>query len=352
MNRSFTALPAMKRFLPRIVLPLWMFLSPVCLPARGVEMASVQPTTGTIHRWVALPATMAPFRQVQLCARVAGYVKTVGVDRGDAVKAGQVLAQIEVPEIEADLVKLKAEQEAADIELKRLKEAQSKSRDLVLPQTVDNAAARFAAAKASVDRCNTLLEFAQIKAPFAGTITNRFVDPGAHVSSGVGALFHLADATRIRCQVAVTELETPLAVVDRPVKVALDAFPGRVFEAALSRVSRILDPLTRTMLVEADLENPAGEILAGMSGTARIGVERHDGVVLIPSVAVVMEKTNAFVFRHVDGKAVKTPVKIGFNDGAWCEVPDLKLGDTLLLPGPQPPADGQSVTLKPPASAK
>jgi RND family efflux transporter MFP subunit len=342
----------MKPLTPRNVFTIGMFLGLVCAPARGVELASVQPTTGAIHRWVALPATMAPFQQVQLCARVAGYVKTISVDRGDTVNPGQLLAQIEVPEIEADLVKMKAEQDAADIELRRLKEAQLKSRDLVLPQTVDNAAARFQAAKASVDRCLTLLEFAQIKAPFAGTITNRLVDPGAHVSAGGSVLFHLADATRIRCQVAVTELETPLAAVGKPVKVALDAFPGRVFEAALSRVSRTLDPLTRTMLVEADLENPAAEILAGMSGTARIGVERHDGAVLIPSAALVMEKTNAFVFRHADGKAVKTPVKIGFNDGTQCEVPELKIGDTLLLPGPQPPVDGQPVALKPPASAK
>ncbi len=336
----------------RSVVTLGMFLGPVGSPASGIELAAVQPTTGAIHRWVALPATLAPFQQVQLCARVAGYVKTVSVDRGDTVTPGQLLAQIEVPEIEADLVKLKAEQEAAEIELRRLKEAQVKSRDLVLPQTVDNAVARFQAAKASVDRCLTLLEFAQIKAPFAGTITHRLVDPGAHVSAGGSALFHLSDATRIRCQIPVTELETPLAVVGKPVKIALDAFPGRVFEAALSRVSRTLDSTTRTMLVEADLENPAGEILAGMSGSARIGVDRHEAAVLIPSAAVVMEKTNAFVFRHADGKAVKTPVKIGFNDGVQCEVPELKPGDRLLLPGPSPLADGQPVTLKPADSAK
>jgi multidrug efflux pump subunit AcrA (membrane-fusion protein) len=120
----------------------------------------------------------------------------------------------------------------------------------------------------------------------------------------------------------------------------------------LSRVSRALDPQTRTMLVEADLENAGGEILSGMSGTARIGVERHDDAVLVPSAAVVMEKTNAFVFKHVDGKAVKTAVKTGFNDGTQCEVPDLKAGDVLLLPGPQPLLDGQPVTLKAASQAK
>lgn len=325
---------------------LGMFLGLLWAPVRGLELPAAQPTTGVIYRWVAFPATLAPFQQVQLCARVAGYVKTVGADRGDAVKQGQLLAQIEVPEIEADLVKLKSEQEAADIELKRLKEAQARSPDLVLPQTVDNANARFQAAKASVDRCLTLLEFAQIRAPFTGSITNRLVDPGAHVSAGTGVLFHLSDGTKLRCQIAVTELETPLALVGKPVKLAMDAFPGRVFEAVLSRVSRALDPHTRTMLVEADVDNPGGEILPGMSGMARIGVERHDGAVLVPGAAVVMEKTSAFVFKHVEGKAVKTAVKIGFNDGSQCEVSELKAGDVLLLPGSQPLADGQQVSIK------
>jgi RND family efflux transporter MFP subunit len=331
---------------------LGLFVGLLCVPANGVELSAVQPTTGVIHRWVALPATLAPFQQVHLVARVSGHVKTVLVDRGDAVKAGQLLAQIEVPELEADLVKMKAEQEAAEIELKRLKEAQAKSPDLVLPQTVDNANARFQAAKASVDRCLVLLEFAQIKAPFAGTVTSRLVDPGAHVTAGSSFLFHLSDASKLRCQVPVTELETPLALTGKPVKVALDAFPGRVFGTVLSRASRTLDPQTRTMLVEADLENTGGDILPGMTGTARIGVERHDAAVLVPNAAVIMEKTNAFVFKHANGKALKTPVKIGFNDGNQCEIPDLTTGDVLLLPGPQPLADGQTVTLKPLSQSK
>jgi RND family efflux transporter MFP subunit len=342
----------MFRSLPYFLPPFALFLGLVCVPARGVELPAVQPTTGVIHRWVSFPATFASFQQVQLCARVAGYVKMVGVDRGDMVKAGQLLAQIEVPEIEADLVKMKAEQEAAEIELKRLKEAQSKSPDLVLPQTVDNANARFQMAKASVERGLTMLEFAQIKAPFTGTITRRLVDPGAHVSAGGGALFHLSDATKIRCQVAVTELETPLAVAGKPVKAALDAFPGKVFEAVLSRTSRALDPVTRTMLVEADLDNTGGEILPGMSGTVRVAMERHDAAVLVPSAAVVMEKTNAFVFKHLEGKAVKTAVKLGFNDGSQCEVPGLNAADVLLIPGTQPLADGQQVALKPVTQAR
>jgi membrane fusion protein (multidrug efflux system) len=335
-----------------LIWPVFLVFAALLPRAVGAEFATAQPATGVIHRWTALPATMAPFQQVNLQARVSGYVKSVEVDRGDSVSQGQVLARIEVPELESDLLKVQSELDAAEIELKRLREARAKSPDLVLPQTVDNAQARFLAAKASVDRCNSLLDFAQIKAPFAGTITSRSVDPGAYVAPGGGLLFQLVDARKIRCLVPVTEMETPLAGVGKPVRVGLDAFPGRVFEGKVSRASRALDPQTRTMLVEADLDNAESLILPGMSGTARIGVERRDAAVLVPAAAVVFEKTNAFVFKYQAGKAMKTPVKTGFADGVQIEVPELNAADVLLVVGTQPVADGQEVSVKPAAPAR
>jgi membrane fusion protein (multidrug efflux system) len=337
---------------PRILRTWILSVSVAASPAFGLELPSAHPTTGTVHRWVSLPATMAAFQQVTLQARVAGYVKSVSVDKGDEVKAGQTLAVIEVPEIESDLIKVTAEQDAAAIELKRLREARAKSPDLVLPQTVDNAEARFTAAKAGVDRCQTLLDFAQIKAPFAGTITARSVDPGAYVAVGGSPLLRLVDSGKLRCQIPVTEMETPLARVGKPVKISVDALPGQSFEASVTRISQALDLQTRTMLIEADLENAGAKILAGMSATAKIGVERHEQAVLIPTAALVMEKTNAFVFKHQGGKAVKTQVKLGFNDGTNVEVPELKPDDVLLVVGTAPVADGQEVKIKAPEAGK
>lgn len=322
------------------------------LPVLGLELPVVRPVSGTIHRWVALPSTLAAYQQVQLNARVAGYVKSVAVDKGDVVKAGQTLAIIEVPELEADLLKTKSEQDAAGIELKRLREARAKSPDLVLPQTVDNAEARYAAAKASVDRSETLLEFAQIKAPFDGIVTARSVDHGAFVSAATGALLRVVDSSKIRCQIPVTEMETPLVKVGKPVKVNVDALVGQTFEAKLTRVSGALDLPSRTMLVEADMENAAGKLLPGMSATAKIGVETHEKATLIPVGALVMEKTSAFVFKHVGGKAVKTPVKLGFNDGVMVEVPELKSEDALLVAGTTTLVDGQEVKEKSREAAK
>lgn len=315
----------------------------------AVEFAAAQPVSGTIHRWVSLPGTLQPYQQVSLHARVAGYVKTVGVDRGDAVQAGQSLAVIEIPELEADLLKAQAELEAAEIESKRLKEARAKSPDLVLPQSVDNAEARAVGARATVNRSKVLLNFAQIRAPFAGVISARSVDPGAYVAAGSSPLVSVVDCTRLRCQVAVTELEAPLATPGKPVKIVPDALPGHTVQATLSRSAGVLDTLTRTLMVEADVDNSAGKLLAGMSVTVRIGVERHENTPLVPVSALVMEKTNAFVFRHVAGKAVKTAVKLGFHDGTQVEVPELKPGDTVLLVGTTAVSDGQAVTIKPSA---
>ncbi|MEY5026948.1 MAG: hypothetical protein RLZZ244_2476, partial [Verrucomicrobiota bacterium] len=321
-------------------------LQSLSAPPTPVELPAVHPSKGLIHRWISLPASMAAFQQVQLHARVPGYVHSVRVDKGDSVQEGQTLAVVQVPELEADLLKTKAELAAAETEVKRLHEARSKSPDLVLAQTIDNAEARLAAAKASVDRSSTLLDFAQIKAPFSGTISARTIDPGAFVAPNGAFLLRLVDASKIRCQIPVPEMETPLLAPGKPVRVTLDALPALPLESRITRVSSALDPLTRTMLVEADLENPSAQILPGMNATAKIAVESHPAATLLPASALVMEKTAAFVFKLVSGKAVKSPVKTAFHDGTSVEVPELSPEDTILIPGTTSLVDGQPVTPK------
>lgn len=330
---------------------LCLLSAPVLLGAPP-ELPLVKAERGVIHRWVALPGVLNPYRQVQLGARVSGYLKRVEVDRGERVKAGQVLALVEVPELEADLIKMQVELEAARIELKRLQEARAKSPDLVLPQTVDNAEARVLGAKASVDRSRALLEFAQIRAPFDGQIASRHVDEGAFVSPGGGTLFRLIENQRLRCQIPVTEMETPLAVAGKPVRIVADALPGRVFETKLARVSGFLEQATRTMLVEADVEPAGTGLIAGMSATARIGVEQHEDVPRVPVGAVLFEKSGASVFRYAEGKVAKTSVKAGFNDGAFVELPEWKGEESVVVFGALLLTDGQAVIPKAPVSLK
>lgn len=327
------------------------FLLLLLLPSlvSALELPGVKPQKGTIHRWVSLPGSFVPWQRTTLHTKVTGYVSSIEVDKGTLVKAGRVLATLEVPELQADLAKVKAELTAAQIEVKRLHEARVKSPDLVLPQSVDDAEAKLAVAKANQERCETLLQFAHLKAPFEGVITERYVDPGALATANTTQVLEVTDMGTLRLQIPVTELEASLVSVGKPVKAQVDALGAgaAAVEGSISRIAYALDPTTRTMLAEVDVKNPELKLRSGMYAMCKIAVEKHDDAVLVPVGAVVMEKTNAFVFKHVDGKAVKTAVKLGFNDGVNVEVPELKPDEILLLPGTLTLTDKQPVSLKP-----
>jgi membrane fusion protein (multidrug efflux system) len=330
-------------------LPAWLSglllsaSSCLSLAAEPTPIPTTTPSTGTIFRWISLPATLAPWQQAALHAKVTGYVKSISVDQGDSVKSGQLLALIEVPELEADLAARKAEVSAAQSESDRLLAARKKSPDLTLPQSIDNAKARLALAQSSLARSETLLRFAEIRAPFDGIISSRMVDPGALVSAGTTQMFHLVDSSTIRLHIPITELETPLVHKGIPVKATISALPSQPLDASISRTAHSLDPATRTMLAQADLPNPTLSLRPGMFATARIGVEKHDSATLIPVAGLVMEKSNAFVFKLIAGKAVKTAVTLGFNDGTNAEIPSLKPDDVILLPGTTLLTDGQPI---------
>lgn len=345
----FLRLPSCSFFIAALAMRLLLFLPFFFLQASAaqpVEMPATKPAKGQVHRWVGLPATLAPWQQVVLHAKVTGYVKDIAVDKGDPVKAGQVLARLEVPELQADLVKHEAEVAAAQVEVNRLHEARRKSPDLILPQAVDDAEARLSIARAGLARTTTMLAFAEIKAPFDGVVTARHVDLGALVNAGAGKVLEIMDVSTLRLQIPVTEMETGLVAVGKPVKALIEAAGAKPFEGAISRISYALDPTTRTMLAEADFKNTDMKLRPGMYVMAKIGVEKHEDATLIPVAGLVMEKTAAFVFKFVDGKAVKTPVTLGFNDGAFVEVPALKTDEVVLLPGTALLTDKQPVSVK------
>ena len=438
------------------------------------------PTRGDVHRFVTQPGTVRPLQQATLYAKVPGYLRTIKVDKGDAVKAGQFLAELDAPELEADLArargeltkarsdaaranadvakaqadiarsqadiahagalahkaeaelfaakasaaraqaelpKAQAELELATLDHTRLVEGRRKAPDLVVPAQVDAAKAKldtaraqigvlkaaaeaagadaeaakarraaaeashhavtaqaeatkasheaaravFAAAQAavtvaeaSVKRTESLADFTRLTAPFDGLITARFVDLGAFIpaaTAGGGAqsaaVVTVMDFDKVRVQVPVTELEAALVAKGQPVKVALDGLPGKVFDGQVTRFAGALDESTRTMLVEAELPNPGHALRPGMYASVRVGVEKHTNVLLVPSEALVMEKTAAFVFVADGGKAKKTPVNIGFNDGAKVEIAS-GLAETakVILVGKTTLADGQAVNVQ------
>jgi membrane fusion protein (multidrug efflux system) len=314
----------------------------------------VHPVRGQIARSVTLPAfRILPLQEATLYAKVSGYLKTLTVDKGDAVEAGQLLAEIEVPELLADETQLEAEEQVARTDYDRMVRAREKAADLVVPQTVDDSRGRWEVARAKLERTRTLLGYARLTAPFAGIVTARFVDPGAFIPAATSgtpaqsaALVTLMDASRVRVQVYVPEAEVPRIKRELPVRLTLEELPGRTFAGTVTRFAYALDEATKSMLAEIEIPNPGGELRPGMYASVQLEVERRDDALLVPRSAVLREKVGSFVLRVVDGKVAKTAVQTGFVDGVNVEVVSgVDPGQAVILAADQAPGDGQPVTV-------
>jgi RND family efflux transporter MFP subunit len=282
---------------------------------------------------------------------VSGYLKTLTIDKGDAVKEGQLLAEIEVPELLADEAQYRAESDVTHTNYQRMAEARQKAPDLVVPQTVDDLRGQWEVAQAKLQRTRTLLQYSRIAAPFSGIITARFVDPGAFIPAATAgstpqtaAIVTLMDYTRVRVQVYVPEPEVPFISNGVPAQVTVEEVPGRTFPGSVTRFAHALDPATKTMLTEIEIPNPGGELRPGAYASVQLEVERKQQALLVPAQALVIEKSGASVFTVADAKANKTPVQTGFNDGIHVEITSgLNPGQPVILVGKQTLNDAQPV---------
>ena len=316
------------------------------------EVAVTSPRRGDIHRFVTIPGTLRANQQVTLHAKVPGYLKSIKVDKGDAVKAGDLLAELEMPEIVAERAKHEAELNIAKLESERLKSARAKAPDLITPAASDTANARLAMAQAGLAANETMLRYSKIVAPFDGVVTMRYVDTGAFVPAatassnpGAAAIVTVMDYSTVRARAAVPEIEAARVQVGQPVVLTTDSLPGKTFRGKVSRHSGALDEGTRSLLVEADFPNSDLTLRPGMYAIIKIGVEHHTNALLVPAAALVREKAAGFLFTLADGKATRVPVKYGFNDGTNVEILEgIADNARVLIPGKTPLVAGQSVT--------
>lgn len=320
--------------------------------AAPIPVRTVTPAHGAISRHITLPSSrILPLQGATLYAKVPGYLKSISVDKGDIVRRGQLLAEVEVPELQADEAEFKAEAEVARTNYERMAQAQKSSPDLVVPQQVDELRGKAEIAEAKLQRTRALLQFAKITAPFSGVITARYVDPGAFIPAATAgstpqgaALVMLMDLSRVRVQVAIPEAEVPLIRVGLPVTLTLDEFPGRAFRGAVTRFATALDEATRTMLTEIDLDNASGALRPGMYANVEFEMQRKTNALLVPSDVVSFEKAGTFVYVVANGAVHKTPVKVGFRDGGNVEIASgVADGAVLARVGKQPYVDGQPV---------
>jgi membrane fusion protein, multidrug efflux system len=344
-----------------------------------VEVAQV--TARKLERVIVLPGELEPYQAVTLRARVSGYVDQVPVDRGSVVKKGQLLVRLTAPEITAQAAeaesrvrtaqarraeaaaRLEAEQSVYD-QLRAASATQGaiSGRELIQAEkSVDAAKALVAAehsaviaAEASLQAANQMAQYLSVVAPFDGVVTERMVHPGALVGPSGGTLVNLEQISRLRLAVAVPEAEYAGIVRGAQVEFTVPAYKTRKFTGAVARISRSVDPKTRSMLVELDVANSSGALAPGMYPEVSWPVQRPSESLLVPATSIVTTTERTFVIRVANGQAEWVDVKRGANAGNdLVEVTGkLQPGDTIVRRGTDELRPGTPVQPQAPAKGK
>lgn len=311
-----------------------------------VELISVEKSL--LASSLTMPGELISFQQVDLYAKVISFVKKIYVDVGSEVKAGQVLATLEAPEISSQLAGAESRWKSFDAiytsskaNYERLKET-SKTSGTVSPNDLDMALAKMnsdfsqmESAAAAFREINQTLDYLTIKAPFGGVISARNINPGAYVGpSGRGSdnpLFTLQEQKHLRLVVSVPEDNSPYVEDGDELNFRIKSLPADTFIAKVSRMSGALDSRLRSQRVEADVYNTNGKLLPGMVARVMIPLINRDSTFIIPKTAVVSSQENVFVIKFEEGKAQWLNVQTGRSMGGKIEVyGNLRKGDKIV----------------------
>jgi len=314
-----------------------------------VRVAKAKPAAPT--RNITLPGDVRPYRQSTLYAKISGYLKKIRVDRGDRVKEGHVLAVVAAPETDQQLAPLEAQ-------LASRRQIAGRLRALVpqgvaSKQELDQADAQVHGAQAEVDRLRTIRGFDTIRAPFDGTIITRYVDPGALLPAATGStqnaqpLVDITDMSRVRITVYLGQLEAPLVKEGDDAIVTKDADPTHPIPAKVTRLSRSLDPRTRTMPVEIELPNEGVGLYPGLFVHVTLTVAASPGLI-IPAEAVFLRGAKPAVAVVSGGRAHFADVEVTDDDGKQVRVVrGLKEGDLVVAQVGDEISDGAAVQVAP-----
>lgn len=328
--------------------------APAPVPAPTAHHVQVmKPQRRDVARTLTLPANISPWYRATLYAKVSGYLKWIGFDKGDKVKKGQLLAVIDAPEVRADYEQAESDYAIKKLTYERLLSVWKENPDVIAKQDVDVAEAAAEGTKQLMERRRTLMEYTKVTAPFSGVITARFADPGALIQAATGSatqatpLFTLMDMNPVRIYVSVPQESAVLAKPGVPTTLSVKELPGQEFKGSITRTTEALDPATRTLLVEIDLPNKDHLLQPGMFINATLYLERHPNALTLPPAAIEPAKnaTAKAVFVVEKGKVRRVPIKTDVDDGAWVEVVEGLTGDEdIVVVGKSNLQDGQAVT--------
>jgi RND family efflux transporter MFP subunit len=330
-----------------------------------------------------MPGELEPYEEVAIYPRVTGYVKTMRVDRGSRVRAGEVLAILEAPELVAQRAEAQSKLQSAQSQaaaarsrasaaastFEKLKAAAATpgvvaGNDVMVAQKnveadqsqLQAAEQMIEAARQAVRSVTEMEAYLRIVAPFAGTVTERNAHPGALVGPGGAAggaapLFRVVQSNRLRLVVPVPEAYTAGIAQGTTVPFTVRAYPGETFSGRVARISRSVDARTRTMAVEIDVDNREGRLAPGSFSQVRWPVERGAPSRLVPAASVATTSDRVFVIRIKDGRTEWVDVKTGLASGTMVEVfGDLRSGDVVAARGTDELRPGVAVKIREAAS--
>jgi RND family efflux transporter MFP subunit len=296
----------------------------------------------TVTNTITLSGEFHPFQEVDIHAKVAGFLKSISVDVGDRVRSGQAIALLEIPELSAELQgadasvrhahdsierarseleRMKSAHEASHSAYARLKQASEARSGLIAQQELDESQAKdkeseaqisiaeaalseaqsqLSIAEASQRQMFALSEYSKITAPFDGVITRRYADTGALIQAGTSSstqampIVRLAETDKLRLVLPVPESAVPHVQLGTAVKVRVPAM-NKIFSGVVARYADSLDPETRTMHTEIDVKNPDNTLVNGMYAEADIVLDKRDSVLTVPTQAVTRSGSDATV---------------------------------------------------------
>ncbi len=332
-------------------------------------VAVIHPKLGAPVTEIVLPGNIQAFTDSPIYARTSGYLKKWYADIGTRVQAGQLLAEIETPEVDQELDQARADLNTAQANYRLSQITAERYEDLaktqsVSKQDVDNANGDFQAKKAmvasaqsNVGRLEELQSFQKIYAPFDGVITARNTDIGHLINSGAGGptteLFHIAATRKLRVYVNVPQQYSQSAKPGLVADLTLPEFPGRRFKGTLVRTADSIDVASRTLLVEVDLDNPTGELLPGAYTEVHLQVPPSSPILILPVSALIFRAQGLQVATVQDGdKALLKDVGLGKDLGNEVEVVSgLQASDTVIMNPPDALVSGETVRIVAQAAA-
>lgn len=325
----------------------------------------VLPARAPTQQMLLLPGDIQAYQRAGIYARTSGYLQRWYADIGTHVKSGQLLAQIDAPEVDAQLDQARSDAAMAAANYAIAKVTAARWQDMLQKNAVSKQSAEenvslmkakqatLAAAQANVQRLAQLQSYEKVYAPFDGVVTVRNVDVGALIDAGnsgpPAALFELAQTDRLRIFVNVPQNDAPYVAVGTKAQLTLSQYPGRTFEGTVARTAGAIDPRTRTLRVEIDMDNPDGSLLPGAFAQVSLALSTPKPGLSLPTNALLFRPQGVQVAVVDAGGVVRMrTVALGRDFGMRVEIRSGLQGDEQVVVNPSDAISaGQAVRINP-----